>query len=160
MVSLREASREDAAAMARIQSASLRERASEHYTDDQLARLAPSEPAAEAIPDTEFADDSCCPIVAETDDTVLGWGSVHLDEGVLAATFVDPDSTGRGIGRAIVERLETIAREEGIERLTVPASLNAAGFYETLGFDRRREIDASGPDDTDIPAIELVKELS
>jgi len=145
--------------MARIQSESLRERAREHYTGEQLDRLAPPHPDAEAIPETEFAADSCRPIVAETDGTVVGWGSVHLDENVLAATFVDPDYAGRGIGRAIVERLETIARREGVARLVVPASLNAVGFYEALGFERQRRTDAGTPDAPEIPAVELAKEL-
>jgi len=160
MVSLREASPEDAAAMARIQSESLRENADEHYTDEQLALLAPAEPDAEAIPEDEFTDGSCRPLIAESDGEIVGWGSVHLDENVLAATFVDPDYTGQGIGRTIVKKLETIARREGVEVLTVPASLNAVGFYETLGFEKRREIDASDPDTPKIPSIELTKQLS
>ncbi|WP_251343111.1 GNAT family N-acetyltransferase [Haloplanus halophilus] len=158
MVSLREAVAADADEMARIQSASLRRNAREHYTEAQLAHLAPAEPDT-AVLDAEFAGESTRPIVAEADGTIVGWGSVHLDENVLAATFVDPDYAGRGIGRAIVDELEAIARREGVERLRVPASLNAVGFYEALGFERRREIDASGPDAPEIPAIELTKEL-
>ncbi|AUX09291.1 GNAT family acetyltransferase [Halalkaliarchaeum desulfuricum] len=160
MVSLREASPEDATAMARIQSESLRENADEHYTDEQLAHLAPAEPGAEAIPEDEFTDDSCRPIIAELDGKIVGWGSVHLDENVLAATFVDPDYKRQGVGRTIVEELETIARREGVEVLIVPASLNAVGFYETLGYEKQREIDASGPDTPEIPSIELAKQLS
>ncbi|MDB2272708.1 GNAT family N-acetyltransferase [Halorubrum ezzemoulense] len=160
MVSLREASPEDAAVMARIQSESLRENGEEYYTDEQLALLAPAEPDAEAIPEDEFTDDSCRPIIAELDGLIVGWGSIHLDENVLAATFVDPDYTGQGIGRTIVEELETIARQEGVEELIVPASLNAVGFYETLGFEKQREIDASGPGTPEIPSVELTKQLS
>jgi putative acetyltransferase len=44
--------------------------------------------------------------------------------------------------------------------LRVPGSLNAVGFYEGLGFERHREIDASGPDAPTIPAIELTKRTS
>lgn len=160
MVILREATPEDAAVMARIQSESLRENANEHYTDEQLAHLAPAEPAAEAIPEDEFTDDSFRPIIAELDGETVGWGSVHLDENVLAATFVDPDYARRGIGRTIVEELETIALAEGVEVLIIPASLNAVGFYETLGFEKQREIDAGAPETPEIPGIELAKQLS
>ena len=68
--------------------------------------------------------------------------------------------TTQGIGRTIVEELETIARQEGVEELIVPASLNAVGFYETLGFEKQREIDTSGPDTPEIPSVELTKQLS
>jgi putative acetyltransferase len=160
MVSLREASPEDAAVMAHIQSASLRENGEEYYTDEQLAHLAPAEPDAETIPEDEFTDDSCRPIIAELDGEIVGWGSIYLNENVLAATFVDPDYTGQGTGRAIVEKLEAIARQEDVEELTVPASLNAVGFYETLGYKKQREIDASDPDTPEIPSVELTKQLS
>ncbi len=145
--------------MARIQSESLRRNAREEYTEEQLDRLAPPDPDADAIPDAEFSDDSRRPVVAEKDGAVVGWGSVHLDEDTLAATFVDPDHAGEGVGRAIVEELEDIARREGTAELVVPASLNAVGFYETLGFERRRRIDAGAPDTPEIPSIELTKEL-
>lgn len=159
MVSLREASTEDAAEMARIQSESLRQNASDDYTGEQLDCLAPPDPDAETIPDAEFADDACRPIVAEKDGSVVGWGSVHLNENTLAATFVDPDYSGEGIGQGLVESLESIARKEGVEKLTVPASLNAVGFYETLGFEKQRQIDAGAPETPEIPSIELTKEL-
>ena len=159
MVSLRDASPEDAGEMARIQSRALRAEGREHYTGEQLDRLAPPDPGAETIPDAEFTDDERHAVVAEKDGNVVGWGSVHLEEGVLAATFVDPDHAGSGIGRAIVEELETAARAAGLETLVVPASLNAVGFYETLGFDRQGEIDVGGPDDPGIPAVELTKRL-
>jgi GNAT superfamily N-acetyltransferase len=158
MTSVREATRSDAAEMARIQTESLRQRARDHYTDEQLAHLAPPDPDADAIPDSEFDDSSRRPVVAERDGTIVGWGSVHVDEGVLAATFVDPDHFGEGIGRAIVERLEATARKEGLDQLTVFASLNAVGFYDALGYERRREVDAGGPESPEIPSVELAKD--
>lgn len=145
--------------MARVQTAAMRDGGSEHYTDAQLAHLAPPDPDSEAIPDAEFDRDDRHAVVAERDGEVVGWGSVHLDRGVLAATFVAPDHAGRGIGRAVVDRLEAAAAEAGVETLTVPASLNAVGFYEALGFERRGEIDAGGPDAPAIPAVELAKRL-
>lgn len=160
MVSLRAASREDASAMARLQSESLRRNARDHYTDEQLVQLAPPDPDADAIPDAEFSDESRRPIVVERDGMIVGWGSVHLDANVLAATFVDPEYSGRGIGRAIVEELESIARREGIQRLVVPASLNAVGFYQALGFEKRGVRDAGGPETSEIPSVKLTKKLS
>jgi putative acetyltransferase len=98
--------------MACIQSESLRQNAREEYTKEQLDCLAPPDPDADTIPDAEFVEGSCRPIVAEKDGTVVGWGSIHLSENTLAATFVDPDHTGEGIGRTLVEQLENIAEKK------------------------------------------------
>lgn len=80
MVTLREASAADAAEMARIQSTSLRQNGRDVYTEEQLNCLAPPDPGADIIPDAEFTDNACHPIVAEEDGAVVGWGSVHVSE--------------------------------------------------------------------------------
>lgn len=80
---------------------SLRAASTGDAAEDQLDRLAAADPDADTIPDAEFADDAHRPVVAEKGGSVVGWGSVHLDEDTLAATFVDPDHTGEGIGRAL-----------------------------------------------------------
>lgn len=159
MVTIREASQTDAGEMARIQTEALRRRARDHYTDDQLRHLAPPDPDADAIPEAEFTDDTHHAIVAEETGDIVGWGSIHLDRQTLAATFVDPESVGSGIGRAIVDRLETVARDAGIEEITVPASVNAVGFYERLGYETQREIDAGTPETPEIPGVEMTKQL-
>jgi putative acetyltransferase len=158
MVSIRPASADDALEMARIQSASLERNAATEYTDEQLEHLAP-EPSANAIPDAEFEADDRHAVVAERNGGIVGWGSVHLEPAVVAATFVDPDHAGSGIGRAIVERLEDAARDAGLETLTTYASLNAVGFYEALGFEARRRTDASGPEAPALPAVEMTKRV-
>ncbi len=45
------------------------------------------------------------------------------------------DWIGKGIGRRIYGRAERQARELGIERLETYSSLNAVGFYRSLGFE-------------------------
>jgi len=63
------------------------------------------------------------------------------------------------VGHAIVEYLEDLAREAGVDRLTVHSSLNAVDFYESLGFERLEEIDAGGSDAVSIPAVRMEKHL-
>lgn len=158
MVSIRDATPDDAGAMARIRTESMRRRAADAYTDRQLRYLAP-DPADAPIPDAEFDEETKRPVVAEVDGAIVGWGSVHLDAGVLAATFVDPSRAGDGIGTAIVERLSTVAREAGLETLTVHASRNAVGFYERCGFERDGEIDVGEEGTPELPAVEMTKSL-
>ncbi len=52
-----------------------------------------------------------------------------------------PDWTHRGIGRAIYRLCETEARSERITSFECYSSLNAEGFYLTLGFESIRRTD-------------------
>ena len=51
-----------------------------------------------------------------------------------------PDWIGRGIGRAIYVKCECEARSGGVQRFECYSSLNAEGFYATLGFHPIRQI--------------------
>jgi GNAT superfamily N-acetyltransferase len=42
---------------------------------------------------------------------------------------------GKGIGRALMQFAENIARDLGYKKLTMHARVTAAGFYEKLGYD-------------------------
>ncbi len=48
--------------------------------------------------------------------------------------FVNPDQHGRGIGRIIMENLETKAIGLGCKRLILPSSLTSHKFYLKLGY--------------------------
>jgi GNAT superfamily N-acetyltransferase len=48
--------------------------------------------------------------------------------------YVSAEHGGKGIGRAILFRLEALAREAGVAALGMEASVNAAGFYEANGY--------------------------
>lgn len=56
----------------------------------------------------------------------------------LVVIAVDEDYQGRGIGKLLVEALESAFRKERIRRykLTVHADKKAVGFYEHLGYSR------------------------
>jgi ribosomal protein S18 acetylase RimI-like enzyme len=56
-------------------------------------------------------------------------GRCELDD-----LFVEPDSTGSGVGRLLVEDVAARAAEEGASHVDVIANPNAVGFYERLGF--------------------------
>lgn len=47
---------------------------------------------------------------------------------------VAPDCQGRSIGRALVERAEARARDEGFETIMMHARGTAVGFYEKCGY--------------------------
>lgn len=88
-------------------------------------------------------------LVADDDGRVVGMGSVIVRHVVnndapfarLASLIVGEDRRGEGIGHAIVERAEAIARDAGCFVIEVTSAEHRAGahrFYERLGYEERR----------------------
>lgn len=71
---------------------------------------------------------------------VGGWSpdGTEADLAWIRYLFVDPRAVRRGIGRRLVDTAEGAARAAGRPRLHVWSSLNAADFYQALGYRRRR----------------------
>lgn len=78
-------------------------------------------------------------IVAVRDGVIAGYAMLDLDKHEVDAVFVDPAQGGLGIGKRLLAALETLAREHGIKRLHLSASLNAVPFYQAAGFVALRE---------------------
>ncbi|MCY1462664.1 Acetyltransferase (GNAT) domain protein [compost metagenome] len=53
--------------------------------------------------------------------------------------FVDPEYQGSGVGKQMMEVIENEAIAQGLERLRVPSSVTAEGFYAGLGFCKVRD---------------------
>ncbi|ASJ14366.1 GNAT family acetyltransferase [Thermococcus radiotolerans] len=82
--------------------------------------------------------------VAELDGEIVGEVEVLFSEEPINGKLmqiahidvieVHPDYRGRGIGRALIEFVEEVAREREVEMLTVQPDTDAEGFYRKLGF--------------------------
>jgi len=44
------------------------------------------------------------------------------------------DLQGKGIGRALMQFAENLARDRGYKKITMHARKNALGFYEKMGY--------------------------
>lgn len=84
-------------------------------------------------------------VVAEEDGAVVGMATGHVlpvlhSTGSLArltAIVVAPSAQGRGVGRRLVEAIETWARAKGCPRIALTTALHRAGahaFYERIGY--------------------------
>lgn len=74
-------------------------------------------------------------IVAEIAGEVVGFHRLAgtPPQGELADLFVDTDSIGRGVGRALIEDAQARARRLGLLRLFIEADPHATGFYRHIG---------------------------
>jgi N-acetylglutamate synthase-like GNAT family acetyltransferase len=65
--------------------------------------------------------------------------TASLDQDVVRSVFVAPACQGKGLGKRLMEKLESVAVSQGFTKLHVPSSITAEGFYRSLGFDRIRD---------------------
>lgn len=70
-----------------------------------------------------------------------------------------PDHVGTGVGRALYNACEQQALRDGIRRLECYASLNAQGFYASLGFEVIERVNIAITDRVDLPAIWMTRSL-
>ena len=75
--------------------------------------------------------------VACIEDRVVATAS--LDASVVRSVFVNPLYQRQGIGCRLMSTIESVAAQAGLERLRVPSSITAQGFYLALGFVRIRD---------------------
>ena len=111
----------------------LQRRASLVWEDDRDALLA--NPDAIELPLEQITDGRT--IVAESGGELLGFAVVlRRDDGdaELDGLFVEPPQWRQGIGRALVDEAERIARADGAASLWVTANTRALGFYDSCGF--------------------------
>lgn len=82
--------------------------------------------------------------VSEVDGRVVGFAEAAPDDAEpdtaqLYRIYVAPDHWGRGLGSALLDRVEAVAAERGFERLelsVLAANDRAVQFYEASGFER------------------------
>lgn len=102
--------------------------------------------------------------VAEVDGAVVGFveavpAKADGTTAHLYRIYVAPDHWERGIGRSLLERVEAVLRDRGIERLELSVlAENDVGvrFYESAGFDR---ITSADDDEFDARRYEYAKQL-
>jgi putative acetyltransferase len=86
--------------------------------------------------------DSEIRLIAELDGAPVGLGALVIARSELRACYVEPEAARKGVGTALVRKIERIAVDSGIQRLELLASVNAESFYAVLGYraDGRSEL--------------------
>lgn len=81
-------------------------------------------------------------LVARLDGEAVGCGAITLlgaDSAEVKRMYAAPEARGRGIGRAVLERLEGVAKGLGISRLVLETGIHqhdAMALYERAGYRR------------------------
>jgi len=149
--SLRPARLEDRAALEALIARSARELSAGDYTAEQIEGALRG---AFGV-DTQLIRDQTY-FVVEADSKVVGCGgwskrktlfggdarsdrdaaelNPQQDAAKIRAFFVDPDYARRGIGKAILDRCETEAREHGFTRYELMATLPGLRLYAARGY--------------------------
>lgn len=86
------------------------------------------------------------------DNKIVGCGAISSfwgsqDESILLTIFVLPELHAKGIGRKIIEILESDEYFLRAKRIEIPASITACEFYKKIGYDYKdgiSELDNEG----------------
>lgn len=93
-----------------------------------------------------------------TNDAAIAAGRLHPVDaavGQIRAMAVDPAYQKQGLGSRILNNLEAIAREQGLEKIVLHAREEAVPFYQKYGY----EVVAPGPFSWGIKHFEMSKRL-
>ena len=130
---IRQAGHDDREAIWRIHTAAVRVLCAGWYSGEQIGvwteRLAPAS--------YHQALERCEIVVAERDGELVGFGQIDLMRAEIEAVYVVPAAVRSGVGSALLTHLEAVARDHGLQRLALCASLNAETFYARRGYRAR-----------------------
>ncbi|KAA0546593.1 GNAT family N-acetyltransferase [Bacillus sp. BGMRC 2118] len=112
------------------------------------------------VPEEEEIDqyeDVCTHVVVYDDNKPVATGRLRDYEGIgkLERICVLSSHRSHGLGKVVMDQLESIALKQGFTKLKLNAQTHAEGFYEKLGYKTVSEIFM----DAGIPHVTMVKNV-
>jgi len=120
----------DTLALRELFAASVEELTQDDYDEDQRAAWVAFAEDAEAF--RERLEDATT-LVIDVDREPAGFASLK-ENSILDMLYVHPYHAGSGIGSALCDALETLAKARGAPAITVEASETAVGFFEARDY--------------------------
>jgi GNAT superfamily N-acetyltransferase len=155
MITIREAKQKDRGSIWNVHIRAIQEVCKSHYSQKEI------EDWSEVLKPTRYKE----PIkrgsffVAVDDNVIVGFGNLNQDSGEIEAVYVAPEYVRRGVGRKILQALESVARDVGLTILRLSSSLNAVQFYEIAGYKRQKQKRYLLPCEM-VACLPMVKELA
>lgn len=122
------------AALRAIFRSSVRGLASRHYTAQQIEAWAPSDESDALRAQWQQRIASNRPWVVELQGRLAAFADLQ-PSGYIDHFFVAAEFAGQGVGKALMDHLEALARSQGIARLFAHVSLTAQPFFGRCGFE-------------------------
>ena len=98
-------------------------------------------------------------LVAEIDGEPVGIGAIVVGNSELRACYVAPSAARRGVGTALVAKIEDIAREHRLDHLQLESSITAEPFYSALGYQVESRGELFLAPDVPMAAVKMRKRL-
>jgi putative acetyltransferase len=95
----------------------------------------------DTVRDLRLNRDNEIRVIADLDGEPIGIGALVLERSELRACYVSAHAARRGCGSALVREIERLARQNGLTRLELAASINAEAFYAAHGYEVRERSD-------------------
>ena len=112
-----------ASAVARVHRKSIRQIASEDYSDEEIQAW-----SSDTSKDPELPEDKHR-FVAMQNEAVVGFAD-YTDDNEITALYVRPRFTRKGIGSQLLSKIEEDARKRGLNYLKATITVTAKPFYE------------------------------
>lgn len=124
----------DTMALRELFAQSIEELTAEDYDEDQRVAWASVAVDAEA-----FAErlGSMVTLVVQVDGEYAGFASLK-DNNIFEMLYVHPYHAGQGVGAALADAIERLARGRGASEITVEASDTAVPFFEARGYEGKQ----------------------
>jgi putative acetyltransferase len=134
---IREMRPEDARAFLEVHHAAVRDAAANDYPAEVIDAWAPAQITDEAVAFVRANPEGEIGLIAEIGGRIVGVAALVVTNAELRACYVAPEANRRGVGSALIRKLEHVARERGLAFLELDSSVTAAPFYESLGYEIR-----------------------
>lgn len=156
MIKIRKATQQDRETLCNIDILAIRELGKIHYSEIELNTWLKS------LSSKRYQNSitNRYTIVAELNSKIIGFAVLNQITGKITAIYVEPQYTRQGIGTKILNALISEGQKLGLNSLHCDASLSAAEFYKSIGFqagEKCKHKFSNGIEIDCIPMIKIIK---
>jgi putative acetyltransferase len=151
----------DAAALCSLSVSAIRRSAAGHYTASQIEAWV----GRRTVAAHRIMIESTTTLVAVAGNGVAGFAAIALapapplEAGEVDQLFVSPSHDGRGVARLLLNSVESVARDAGLDVLVTHASWRSVPVFERLGYEQV-EIETVQVGDEELTRAYMRKQLA